>query len=225
MNAQPKKELFVHRHLDPASRMGEILFGLIMVLSVTLTAGLTVTEGKEGVRQLLIAALGCNLAWGIIDGIMYVMNRMAERSVRGRLIQAIQGAPNPGVALDLVRNEVEPELESLAGPDDREVLYRAVLKHLAHSGALKTTVTKADFYAGFACFLLVFVSCLPVVVPFLIFSRPTLALRVSNFLLIAMLFAVGYKWAIYANANRLVVGLAMVAIGLLLVGVAVLLGG
>jgi VIT1/CCC1 family predicted Fe2+/Mn2+ transporter len=225
MNAQPKKESFVHRHLDPASRMGEILFGLIMVLSVTLTAGLTVSEGKEGVRQLLVAALGCNIAWGIIDGIMYVMNNMAERSVRGRLIQAIQGAPSPEVALDLIRNEVEPELESLARQEDREVLYRSMLKHLAQGGALRTTAKTSDFYGGLACFWLVFASCLPVVVPFLVFSRPTLALRVSNFLLIAMLFAVGYKWAIYANANRLVVGLAMVAIGLLLVGVAVLLGG
>jgi hypothetical protein len=225
MNAQPKKERFVHRHLDPASRMGEILFGLIMVLSITLTAGLTVREGKEGVRDLLIAALGCNIAWGIIDGVMYVLNCMAERSVRGRLIQAIQAAPRPSVALDIIRDEVEPELESLAPPEAREVLYRSMLEHLARGVGLKTTLKKDDLLGGLACFLLVFASCLPVVVPFLIFSNPTRALRVSNFLLIAMLFAVGRKWAAYANANGLVVGLAMVAIGLLLVGIAVLLGG
>jgi hypothetical protein len=45
---------FVRRHLDPASQLSEILFGLIMVLTVTLTAGLSVAEGKAGVRQLLI---------------------------------------------------------------------------------------------------------------------------------------------------------------------------
>ena len=65
---------FVPRYLDPASRLGEILFGLIMVLTMTLTAGLTVAEGKEGVRQLLVAAIGCNLAWGLIDAVMYIMN-------------------------------------------------------------------------------------------------------------------------------------------------------
>jgi VIT1/CCC1 family predicted Fe2+/Mn2+ transporter len=225
MNAQPQKEHFVHRYLDPASRMGEILFGLIMVLSITLTAGLTVAEGRAGVRQLLIAALGCNLAWGLIDGIMYVMNSMAERSVRSRLIREIQAAPSEVAALDMIRHEVEPELESLARREDREVFYRAVLKHLGQGGVLRTTLNKDDFYGGLACFLLVFVSCLPVVAPFLIFSEPTRALRVSNFLLIAMLFAVGNKWAAYANANRLVVGLSMVAIGLALVGVAVLLEG
>ena len=37
----------VPRFLDPASRLGEILFGLIMVLTVTLTAGLTVADGPK----------------------------------------------------------------------------------------------------------------------------------------------------------------------------------
>jgi VIT1/CCC1 family predicted Fe2+/Mn2+ transporter len=225
MNPQAKRERFVERHLDPASRMGEVLFGLIMVLSITLTAGLNVTEGKAGVRQLLVAALGCNIAWGIIDGIMYVMNCMAERSVRARLIRLIQDAPDQGAALDIIREEVEPKLEPLAGPEDRESFYRSMLKHLSQGGAPKTGLEKTDLYGGLACFWLVFVSCLPAAVPFLIFSKPALALRVSNFLLIVMLYVVGRRWAAYTNTNRLVAGLAMVAIGLLLVGVAILLGG
>jgi hypothetical protein len=49
---------FTQRHLDPASRAGEILFGLIMVLAATLTAGLKVSEGKAGVRQLLLPFTG-----------------------------------------------------------------------------------------------------------------------------------------------------------------------
>jgi len=225
MPDQPKKEHFAQRHLDPASRMGEILFGLIMVLTVTLTAGLTVSEGRDGVRQLLVAALGCNIAWGIIDGIMYVMNCMAERSVRGRLVRKIQGAPDPQSALAIIRNQVEPELESLAGPDDREALYRAMLKHLAQGNAPRTTIEKSDLYGGLACFWLVFISCLPVAVPFLIIANPIQALRVSNFLLIAILFVVGRRWAAYANTNRVVAGMAMVALGLALVGIAILLGG
>jgi len=43
--------------------------------------------------------------------------------------------------------------------------------------------------------------------------------------LIAILFVVGRKWAGYANTNRLLAGLAMVAIGLAMVGTAILLGG
>jgi VIT1/CCC1 family predicted Fe2+/Mn2+ transporter len=106
-----------------------------------------------------------------------------------------------------------------------EVVCRSIREYLARAEAPKTTVTEDDLYGAVACFLLVFVSCLPVVVPFLVFSEPTLALRVSNFLLIAMLFLVGHKWARYGHTNRLVTSLAMVAIGLALVGVAILLGG
>ena len=71
---------FVHRYLDPASRLGEILFGLIMVLTITLTAGLTVEDGRDGVRQLLFAAIGCNIAWGLIDAVMYLMNCATVRA-------------------------------------------------------------------------------------------------------------------------------------------------
>jgi hypothetical protein len=39
---------FTERHLDPGSRLGEILFGLIMVLTVTLAAGFSVAEGRRG---------------------------------------------------------------------------------------------------------------------------------------------------------------------------------
>jgi hypothetical protein len=225
MTEELRGKRFVERHLDPASRLGEVLFGLIMVLTVTLTAGLTAAEGAEGVRQLLQAALGCNIAWGIIDGIMYVMNCMTERAEKARLVLAIQHAPDPGAALDVVRNEIEPRFETLTGAEDREALCRSILQYLTHSEVPKIRVTGEDLYGALACFWLVFVSCLPVALPFLIFSQPTPALRASNVLLIAMLFVAGQKWAQYAHTNRLVAGLVMVAIGLSLVGVAVLLGG
>ena len=226
MTEEPKKESFVRKHLDPASRLGEILFGLIMVLTATLTAGLTVAEGKAGVRQLLLSALGCNIAWGIIDAIMYIMNCITKRSGQVQLLQKIQSAPDSQTALDLIRDEVEPEFQSLTAPEDREALYRSILKHATQGeSARRRMLTKEDLYGALACFWLVFISCLPAAVPFLIFSKPHVALRVSNFLLIAMLFLLGQKWAQYAHTNRLVAGMAMVTIGLALVGVAILLGG
>ena len=57
--------------LSPVERHGEILFGLIMALSFTCT--LSVAEsGRAEVRTMLFAALGCNLAWGIVDAVMYL---------------------------------------------------------------------------------------------------------------------------------------------------------
>jgi len=216
---------FVPRYLDPASRLGEILFGLIMVLTVTLSAGLTAAEGPAGVRQLLIAAIGCNVAWGIIDAVMYIMNCVTVRSGKMRLVEAIQRAPDTEAALALIQNEIEPELQELLDPEDAKILSQTVLKHIAHARIAKKSLTKDDLYGAITCFWLVFVSCLQAALPFLFFSRAHFALRVSNFLLVAMLFLVGQKWAVYSGTSRLVAGSAMVAIGLALVGLAVLLGG
>ena len=216
---------FTERHLDPGSRLSEILFGLIMVLTVTLAAGFNVAEGRRGVRQLLLAAIGSNVAWGIIDATMYIMNCMIVRRGKIRLVEAVQRAANPEAALFLVKDGIEPELQELLAPEKAEAFSRSVLKHIAGAQISEKILTKEDFYGALACFWLVFVSCLPAASPFLIFSQPAIALRVSNFLLIATLFYVGQKWADYAGRSRLVIGSAMVALGLALVGVAILLGG
>jgi hypothetical protein len=220
-----KWKRFVPRYLDPASRLGEILFGLIMVLTVTLTAGLTASDGREGARHLLFAAIGCNIAWGIIDAVMYLMDCVTVRTGKVRLVQAVQSAPDAPETLELIRNEIEPELQELIGEEKAQTLSRAILKHLADVKVTKRTLTKDDLYGAVACFWLVFLSCLPAAVPFLVFSRPHFALRVSNFLLIGLLFLVGRKWAAHAGVNALAAGSALVAIGLALVGIAALLGG
>ena len=67
-------------HLDPGERLGELLFGLIMVLTFTLGAGIELQGDRTATRDLLIAALGCNAAWGIIDAALFLMGRLSERS-------------------------------------------------------------------------------------------------------------------------------------------------
>ena len=55
-----------------------MLFGLIMVL--TFTGSLSVAQaGREDVRAMLIGALGCNIAWGIIDAVLYLMACLGEK--------------------------------------------------------------------------------------------------------------------------------------------------
>jgi len=216
---------FVPRYLDPASRLGEILFGLIMVLTVSLTAGFAVDEGRAGVRELLLAVIGCNVAWGLIDAAMYVMNAITVRSGKVRLVAAVQRATDSATALALIRDEIEPELQELLDPAENEAFISSVLRHISRAQITTRTLTRDDLYGALACFVLVFFSCLPAALPFLFFSEPHFALRVSNFLLVGLLFVVGQKWAQYLGINRLASGSIMVLVGLALVGVAVLLGG
>ena len=81
-------------HLDPGEQLGELLFGLIMVLTFTLGAGIELGE-REETRELLIAALGCNAAWVIIDAALYLIARLSERGRLHRLVKSIRAARRP----------------------------------------------------------------------------------------------------------------------------------
>jgi hypothetical protein len=220
-----KRERFVTKHLDPASRMGEVLFGLIMVLSITLIVGINGAEGEQGIHELLYAAIGCNVAWGIIDAVMYVMSCITQRGERTRLILAIREAPDRDKALDTIQEAIEYDVAELTNPDDREALYGAIYRHLSGAEPVTPWMKKEDLLGALASFWLVFMTCFPAVIPFLLVTDPHVALRISNTLLLAMLFMVGVIWGDYVKAQRIVSGAAMLAIGLGLVGVAVLLGG
>ena len=65
--------------LNPVDRISEVLFGTIMVLTFT-GAISAATDGRQEIRELLWAALGCNVAWGLVDAIMYLMNVVLERA-------------------------------------------------------------------------------------------------------------------------------------------------
>lgn len=138
------------RVLDPVDRISEVLFGLIMALTFTGLIGSALGDGDE-VRALLLGALGCNLAWGLVDG---VMMRAAV-----------------GVAT------------------------------------------------------LVFLSTLPVVVPFALMSDARLALRVSNVIAIVMLFGCGYQLGRYAGGRRWLAGAVVALLGVVLVPITIMLGG
>lgn len=58
--------------------ISETLFGLIMVLTFICTLG-AATAGDIKVQTILIGALGCNLAWGIVDRGLYLLARINER--------------------------------------------------------------------------------------------------------------------------------------------------
>jgi hypothetical protein len=211
--------------LDPSELLGEVLFGLIMTLTFTLGSGLTAAEGPEGVRQLLIAALGCNVAWGIIDGVLCVMSRLWERGRRRRLHLRLLEERSPDAALALVRGELDETLAPLSGDEARATFYADVLARVRASEPVRDGPRWKDLYAGLATFALVFGATLPAVVPFLVMSDKMLSLRASNAVLLALLFATGWVWAGRIGASRLGTATSITVIGVLLVSAAISLGG
>lgn len=220
MSVDETKESFVRRYLEPADRLNEILFGLIMVLTFSLTAELSVEDGPEGARELLIAIIGCNIAWGIIDGVMFMMGSMLERARRTRTLMAVQRAPDEASVLAIVEEALKDTLASAMTKEERASLSRTVYTAARRLQPERTRLLKEELLGAVASCWLVMLSAIPAAVPFLFIDRPHVAMRVSNGLLLTLLFLVGYHWGKHANANRWGTGLAFLVSGLALVGIA-----
>src|SRR5215468_8754592 len=90
----PAREVTMKTTLDPIERVSEVLFGLIMVL--TFTGSLSVaTAGQADVHAMLVGALGCNVAWGIIDALLYLLGSLAEKGRGLAAWHAVRTAPDP----------------------------------------------------------------------------------------------------------------------------------
>jgi VIT1/CCC1 family predicted Fe2+/Mn2+ transporter len=216
---------YLNRYLDPAESLAEILFGLIMVLTCTLGASLLAGNERESLRATLIAALGCNIAWGVIDAALYVMGNVFARSRNSSLLQAIRSAPDEAAALAIVRETLEPRAGPYGHKEDREQLYRSMYKVIAHGEATPGKITIGDIRGAVAVFALVVGAAIPSAVPFLTIGDPFLALRVANIVQVALLFVVGFHWARSIGGQAWLTGLVLMLSGVVLVGIAIALGG
>lgn len=210
------------RVLEPIERISEVLFGLIMVL--TFTGSLSVAEaGREDVRTMLIGALGCNIAWGLIDGILYLMACLSEAGQKIRIVMAVRKAARPEEAHRVIADALPPTVASALEASELE----KIRMHLNHFPELpkRSRLSGRDWRGALAVFLLVFLSTFPVVVPFIFMQNAVLALRISNGIAIGMLFLTGYAFGRCAGHHPWLTGAAMVILGSALVAITIALGG
>ena len=176
------RENFLRRYLDPADRLNEILFGLIMVLTFTLTAGIAVGDGPDAGRALLIATIGCNVAWGLIDGAMYLTACLLERSRGQRRLRALHEAADEATALRVVDAAVEEaiggDVTAAATAEERAHLLRLVRDMALRIPPGQSRLRREDLLGAVASGLLVILTTLPAALPFLLMDSPWRALRI-----------------------------------------------
>ena len=214
---------FIQRNLDPVSRLGEILFGLIMALGFTASVRLGLDEADN--RSLFIGILGCNVAWAVVDGAMYVLTELFDRGRRARLIREVRSAPTDARAIELIAAELDERLEFLESAPDPGQLHRAILERVRSGTPVQARLHREDLLGGLAAGLVIVLATLPVVVPFVIVPDPTVAVRVSNAVALALLFLLGMSWGRAVGGRPLHVGLGLTAVGIVLVLITIALGG
>jgi VIT1/CCC1 family predicted Fe2+/Mn2+ transporter len=210
------------RLLDPVARMSEVLFGLIMALTFTGTLDVA-TAGNEDVRMLLVGTIGCNLAWGLVDAVMFLISALTERGRNLVTVREVRAAATPERARQVIADALPPVVSSLMTADEIDSLRRGFVAMPALPA--QPSLERDDWLKAVAIFLLVFLSTFPVVIPFMIIDEVQPALRASNLVAIIMLFGVGFLLARYGGYRPVVTGASMVLLGVVLVAITIALGG
>lgn len=222
-NAARRPWLF--RSLDPADALAEMTCGLVMVLTILCTAGWYVSGSDEPRRALALAAFGCCLAWGIIDGFLYVASAVYERGRRGRLIRSVQASDHAS-AVDYVRARVDDATGGLLSVESSTDVAEELIAVAADIDPPERITTKrADFppVAG-AMVLNVSATILPGIAILLVDDWRD-ALAVAKTLVVVMMFLTGFLWGRTTRFGGLRSGSAMLVFGVMMVGIAVLFGG
>ncbi len=207
--------------LSPVDRVSEVLFGLFMAL--TFVGAISVTEaGRDDIRAVLAAALGCNLAWGLVDAVMYLVRTVADRGRQITLIRSVRSA-DAAAGRAFIKDSLSKVAAGLVSETEIEAVRGRVLAlaEVPDRPRLKAD----DFLAAFAVFLLVVASTFPVVLPFVFITDVATAMTLSRAIALAMLFLGGLALGRYAGYGSWKAGLMMMALGTVVVAAVMALGG
>lgn len=208
--------------LNPVDRIAEVLFGLIMVLSFTGAISIS-TDAREDVRELLWAALGCNVAWGFVDAIMYLMNIAVERGRSIKMIKKIHESADIHEAGKILKEEIQPGIAGLMTTQELNELSSRIQK--LPEPSKRHLLSGKDLWAAAQIFLLVFLCTFPVAIPFALIDDLGVAMRASNGVALTLLFIGGFMLAGYAGFRRWLTAAVYTIIGVLLVALTMALGG
>jgi len=207
--------------LDPVDRVSEMLFGLFMALTFVGAVSVA-TAGKEEIRTMLLTALGCNLAWGLVDGVMYLVRTIISRGHSLTLVRAVRAA-DAQAGRKIIEDSLSPIIPGLVSAGEIETVRARIiaLPALPERPRLK----RDDLLAGVAIFLIVVAATFPVVLPFVFIGDVATAKMVSRGIALAMLFGGGFALGRYASYGAWKSGSIMVALGTALVAAIMALGG
>lgn len=212
----------VRRLLDPIDRTSEVLFGLIMALSFTCSIG-AAEAGKDDVQAMLIGAIGCNIAWGLIDGIIFLLTSLTERAREIAALRAMGKAIDPEEGRAIVTDALLPVIANALSVADIERIRQKLVQ--LSGPPERPRLRSSDFLAAAGVALLVILATFPVVLPFIFIEDAGTALRTSNGIALVMLFLSGYSFGYYAKYRPIRMGLIMMLVGTVLVMITIALGG
>jgi hypothetical protein len=208
--------------LSTVDRVSEMLFGLFMALTFVGAVSVA-TAGREEIRTMMVTALGCNLAWGLVDAVMYLVGTITDRGRARMLVRSVRAAADAATGRKLIEQSLSPIVPGLVSAAEIEAVRARLVAQPAMPD--QPHLHRDDLVAAFGIFLIVVATTFPVVLPFLLIGDVATAKLVSRGIALAMLYFGGLALGRYAGYGSWKVGLAMVGLGAGLVLAIMALGG
>jgi VIT1/CCC1 family predicted Fe2+/Mn2+ transporter len=191
-------------------------------MATTFTGALSVaTAGREDIRTMMFAALGCNVAWGLADAVIYLIGTVVERRRGVRLLERLHATQDAATAHGLIAGVLPERIAAGATP----AMLEAIRQGLLSGNVPSPRLGRRDLAGALGVFLLVTLSAFPVVIPFLFVGEAAPALRISNLLAVVTMFCCGLVLGRYAGGKPWQYGLVLSAVLVVLVGAIMALGG
>ena len=208
--------------LNTMDRVSEILFGIIMTLTFTCSIGIANAKNTE-IRQLIIAAISCNIAWGLVDAIGYIVSTIVQRSRNKTILDSVLTTSDADKARKYISDSLPPSIASVLDAGELEQIRKKLAK--LPGSALQVRLRTRDLKRSVMIFLLMFISAFPIVIPFIFIRDTQLALRISNMVAIVLMFLCGWSLAKYVGSNKWLMSFGLTLVGIILVLITIALGG
>jgi hypothetical protein len=208
--------------LSPVERVSEMLFGLFM--AVTFVGAVSASgAGEDEVRTMFFAALGCNLAWGLVDAVMFLVRTITDRGRSLTLALAVRRAADAASGRRHVEQALSQVASSIASETELEAI-RARIVAMPEPPA-KPMLHRDDAMGAIGIFLIVVASTFPVVLPFIFLTDVAMAKLASRLVALLMLFGGGMALGRYSGYGSWRMGLSMMGLGAAVIVAIMALGG
>jgi len=223
----------VGEFIDPIDALLTVFYSIFFALLFTLSYSVLIYRGvisssfAGGYGQdLFVTILGAATAWGIIEGVLYVMSEVLTRRERHRLLQYVQTSDSDEEADLAIANELDFILEPITNDEQRHALHRHIRAYLSQAQPQAVGLKREDVTGAAATVLLYVVAVLPSLLPLLLLPHDTrLAIHISSVVSFLVIFATGWVWGIHTGTNPWKTGFMLSSVCLAMFLVANLLGG
>jgi hypothetical protein len=195
---------FIGETLSLGDRLSELLYGVLMVSSIS---GLVVFAGppeESNYNYMLIVLFITIVLWGLLDGISYALLSAADRAERETLVEALGKGVDAASRKQAIAEDLDETLISRLDERSKAQIVEIVENGLPREmeGMKRNKLTSFEKKIILAAFLLDFTALIILVIPYLFFDTLALAAFVSHTIALVMFIIIGFYWAKYAHLNK-----------------------